>query len=204
MAYQSWSVVFGEQPSAAKWNILGTNDAFFNTQVGDDFSSGTNSTVWWEEIGRTTLGSAGDTITVSSIPARKYLRVLLSLASTGGTIVATLRFNNDSSTNYARKSSANFAAAADVTSENSLGLSPADADDMFGEVYIINNASQEKLTISHLIIRETAGAATVPSSRETVGKWANTSAQISRIDVVNTTGTGDYVIGSEVIVLGHD
>lgn len=31
MAYQSWSVVFGEQPSAAKWNILGTNDASFNT-----------------------------------------------------------------------------------------------------------------------------------------------------------------------------
>lgn len=28
--YQSWSVVFGEQPSAAKWNILGTNDAGFN------------------------------------------------------------------------------------------------------------------------------------------------------------------------------
>lgn len=28
--YQSWSVVFGEIPSAAKWNILGTNDAGFN------------------------------------------------------------------------------------------------------------------------------------------------------------------------------
>lgn len=38
MAYQSWSVVFGEQPSASKWNILGTNDASFNdgTGIGDD------------------------------------------------------------------------------------------------------------------------------------------------------------------------
>lgn len=34
MAYQSWSVVFGEQPSAAKWNILGTNDASFNDGSG--------------------------------------------------------------------------------------------------------------------------------------------------------------------------
>lgn len=34
MAYASWSVVFGEQPSAAKWNILGTNDAHFNTLLG--------------------------------------------------------------------------------------------------------------------------------------------------------------------------
>lgn len=34
MAYQSWSVVFSEQPSAAKWNILGTNDASFNDGTG--------------------------------------------------------------------------------------------------------------------------------------------------------------------------
>lgn len=34
MAYAAWSVVFGEQPSAAKWNILGTNDASFNDGTG--------------------------------------------------------------------------------------------------------------------------------------------------------------------------
>lgn len=34
MAYASWSVTFGEQPSAAKWNILGTNDASFNDGTG--------------------------------------------------------------------------------------------------------------------------------------------------------------------------
>lgn len=31
MEYASWSVVFGEQPSAAKWQILGDNDAYFNS-----------------------------------------------------------------------------------------------------------------------------------------------------------------------------
>ena len=34
MAYASWSVVFGEQPSTAKWNILGTNDASFANGTG--------------------------------------------------------------------------------------------------------------------------------------------------------------------------
>lgn len=34
MAYQAWSVVFGEQPSASKWNILGQNDASFNDGTG--------------------------------------------------------------------------------------------------------------------------------------------------------------------------
>lgn len=34
MAYAAWSVSFGEQPSTAKWNILGTNDASFNNGTG--------------------------------------------------------------------------------------------------------------------------------------------------------------------------
>ena len=34
MAYAAWSVAFGEQPSASKWNILGTNDAAFNNGTG--------------------------------------------------------------------------------------------------------------------------------------------------------------------------
>lgn len=34
MAYTAWSVVFGEQPTASKWNILGTNDASFNDGTG--------------------------------------------------------------------------------------------------------------------------------------------------------------------------
>lgn len=36
MAYQAWSVVFGEQPTASKWNILGTNDASFHDGTGID------------------------------------------------------------------------------------------------------------------------------------------------------------------------
>jgi hypothetical protein len=32
--YTAWSVVADEQPTAAKWNILGSNDGSFNTGVG--------------------------------------------------------------------------------------------------------------------------------------------------------------------------
>lgn len=54
MSYSSFSVVFGEQPSAAKWNILGTNDASFNDGSGIADSkilprhllTGTGSTNW--------------------------------------------------------------------------------------------------------------------------------------------------------------
>lgn len=54
MAYASWSVVFGEQPTATKWNILGTNDASFNdgTGIADDkiepvhLATGLSSSTW--------------------------------------------------------------------------------------------------------------------------------------------------------------
>lgn len=36
MSYAAWSVVFGEQPTASKWNILGTNDASFHDGTGID------------------------------------------------------------------------------------------------------------------------------------------------------------------------
>lgn len=39
MAYTAWSVVFGEQPTAAKWNQLGANDAGFKDMTNVDDNS---------------------------------------------------------------------------------------------------------------------------------------------------------------------
>lgn len=36
--YQSWDVVAFEQPTAAKWNILGDNDEHFHSFIGDDIT----------------------------------------------------------------------------------------------------------------------------------------------------------------------
>lgn len=64
--YISWSVVFGEQPSAAKWNILGTNDASFN-----DGSGIANGVITSEHLNAT-------------IAARAYRNAALSINSSGG------------------------------------------------------------------------------------------------------------------------
>jgi hypothetical protein len=50
MAYTAWSVVFGEQPSASKWNILGTNDAGFKDGTNIDSSAITTAKIADEAV----------------------------------------------------------------------------------------------------------------------------------------------------------
>jgi len=137
MAYQAWSVVYGEQPTASKWNILGTNDAGFNdgSAIGDDAiitrhiaddqilpAQLTDEARWWEELGRTTLGSAGDTITLSGLTAKKYLMIIFNAVASGGTLDTTLRFNNDSGANYAQQHAIDFGASVSSVSATGLAL----------------------------------------------------------------------------------
>lgn len=70
MAYASWSVVFGEQPSAAKWNILGTNDASFNDGTG---------------LGNTTITASK----LNLAPVTSFVTTSESTASTSYTALTT-------------------------------------------------------------------------------------------------------------------
>lgn len=167
-----------------------------------DFTTG----IWWEEIGRTTLSVAGDTISIATIPARVYLRVLINVAGTGGTISVNIRFNNDTASNYAIRSSTNGAADATSVSQSSLSLSGAGTYPNLGFVGNVNNVATVEKNMIGLRAGNFSGtgAATAPDKADFVGKWANTSAQITRVDVLNLSGTGDFAIGSEVVVLGHN
>lgn len=71
MAYTFWSVVFGEQPSASKWNILGTNDAGFrdgtnfalNNNVIPASALATSSIKIGQTLGTTTVTPSASTET---------------------------------------------------------------------------------------------------------------------------------------------
>lgn len=80
MAYASWSVTFGEQPSAAKWNILGTNDAYFDSLVG-------SGTVWgnWPSgptYANITVGNGTVTAKYAQIGKLVHCRWVLALGTT--------------------------------------------------------------------------------------------------------------------------
>lgn len=200
MAYASWSVVQGEQPTAAKWNILGTNDAYFDTQVGSGLGS-TSSTVWWQELGRTTLGSAGDTITVSGFTARKYLQIHFLIIPSGN-INARFTLNNDTGNNYATAFSADSAAASTTTSAALVELESSNGTfEEHGVINMRNPNGAIKMGKAH-VTAGTSSAAAAPQDFIVAFKYAS-NTQVTRIDLLNS-GTGDMAAGSEVVVLGHD
>ena len=78
MAYASWSVVYGETPSASKWNILGTNDASFNDGTGiaasaitpEKLLTGTGTSWPWQSWTPTIANMSGGTLNYA-----KYVQV---------------------------------------------------------------------------------------------------------------------------------
>lgn len=219
MAYSSWSVVFSEQPSAAKWNILGTNDASFNdgTGIGDDTIDsrhyaagsidyehfGADSGVY-QVLADVTLGSTGTTIDSGTITARSFVKFIAFVNPTGGTLNVGIRFNSDSGSNYADRSSNNGGAdATGVSSANIFTKTAVDANPqiIIGEFY--NLAAAEKLVDFRSSIRGSAGAASAPDRKEGMGKWTNTSSQVTSVQIVDIGGTGDMAAGSRLLVLGR-
>ena len=157
----------------------------------------------WKELGRTTLGSAGDTIDVSSFAAKDNLMVLTHTIKNGD-IEPLLQFNSDTGSNYTRRYSVN--GGSDGTNVNQAGIETT-ADGVsptaFKTLQISNIATQEKLIYLEDCEENVAGAGNAPARIEVVGKWANTSNQITTISL-DHNATGNFAAGSEVVVLGYD
>ena len=153
----------------------------------------------WVELARTTLGSSGSTIDVTSIPDKRYYMVLRNILTASADVREG--FNSDTGSNYARRYSAN--GGSDVTSGNDtiIGLNYS-AGDKFIVDYISNISSKEKLVLSSSSEEGTAGAGNAPNRMEVVGKWANTSNVINEINT--SLSGGSYNTGTECVVLGWD
>jgi len=175
-----------------------SSDSVTATKI-DWASTGTDGGIWWEELGRTTLSGAGDTISVASLPARKYLKLHAKWSNTGGTVSAQIRFNNDSGNNYAFRYTSDAIDGA-VTSAALIGSFGGETGSLEG--YVSNTATLIKTGKGSAVSGSTS-AATSNDYAEIWFKWVNTTDSINRIDLVNT-GTGDFAIGSEVVVLGHN
>ena len=158
----------------------------------------------WKELGRTTLGSTGDTIDVSSFAAKDNLMILGHRIQSGACNML-FRFNADSGSNYASRHSHNGGTDSTSTSQtSSTAIMSGDSSDAFAVQYVTNITNQEKLVLSNSITQSATGAGTAPNRREKIYKWANTSNAITSVNCFNDESGGDYAVGSEVVVLGYD
>lgn len=218
MAYSADTFVADEQPTTAKWNKLWSNDASFNdgTGIGDDTIDSRHyvaASVDYEHLG-VDVGAyqvlydsgaqVGTSTSISSgtITAKNFLKAFAWVVPSGGTLNIGFRFNNDSAANYAERGSSNGAADSAATGLNQINTKTAiDANPQLTILDIYNTTSDEKLLIGESVVRGSAGA-NAPDRKLGTYKWVNTSAQITRIDIVDTGGTGDIGAGSRLLVLG--
>ena len=183
--------------------IVGTN----TERIGADAISG-----GWKQVARTTLSSAGDTVSVTSIPDKRFY-MILSRALPSGNITQDFRYNNDSSGtngvngNYSRRKSTDGGTEGTDINQNKHEVSGGASYPIFSVGYCANKSDQEKLIMTHSFnTQNSAGNAnpsTIQQRIQNVGKWANTSDAINRIDMINSD-SGSYDTDSEVVVLGWD
>jgi len=183
-----------------KWantsNVIDTLE-LYNSQAGNYLSgsevvvlgwddSDTHTTNFWEELASVSGDGSSTTLSSGTITAKKYLWVQIYLEAASDLTTQLFTYNNDSASNYSQRSSRN--GATDVTN-TSIGhgnvniTGHTNAKGLFYNGFIINNSANEKLAIYHGIGQNTAGAGTAPVRLENVHKWANTSSQITKIDV---------------------
>lgn len=92
MDYTAWSVIYGEQPSASKWNLLGSNDAAFYTAL----------TEGWIAAGETWTYASSTSFTVTGDQTAKYRTGVRIRLKQGGSfkyfVVVTSSYSNPTTT----------------------------------------------------------------------------------------------------------
>jgi hypothetical protein len=159
----------------------------------------------WIELGRTTLGSAGDTIDVTSLPDKRYY-MLLHNGLNSGSIDYNIRLGNgsiDAGANYSRRINQNYSTDSTTVNTSSVdGQFTANSSPDFAVSYISNLSAKEKL-VQGRAVYENGSVGASPRSNIYVGKWANTSNPLDSIESANFSG-GSFDTGAELVVLGYD
>ena len=157
----------------------------------------------WKELTRVTTSSTGTTIDTGTFTAKDNIMILTyDLGNTSDiTTNGNRQFNSNTGSNYALRRSANGGSDSTVTSTDTLLNWDTEDNPSFSVEEFANISNQEKLVIHHSVHQHTAGAGTAPYRVECVGKWANTSNQVTSYQIKSDQ---NFNTGSEIVVLGYD
>ena len=157
----------------------------------------------YEPIASTTLGSATNNIEFASISsAYTDLRLVFQFRSTTGACLASLRFNNDSGTNYSvtyLNADGSSVTSSRATNDDNIGSQVANlSTNNWGFITydIFSYAGSTYKTVLYGKNYDQNGSGNV--TRE-VGLWRNTAA-ITTIDLVS--GANQFAAGSTATLFG--
>ena len=165
----------------------------------------THTTNFWEELASVELSSGDVRLSSGTFTAKKYLWFQYYIKGASSSR-QKIQFNGSSASDYAFRYSGNGGAdsATSGTAYPDINASYAYANtNKYGNMFVINNATKEKLLTGHSM-ETTAGSPTAPNRIELAGKWANTSAQITQIDIWADGGSTAYGAGSIIKVWGSN
>ena len=195
-------------PSRAEWvgKWANTSDAIHTINTWESgtgsYASGSETVIlgwdpddthtdnFFEELASVTASGSSTNLSSGTITAKKYLWIQAQYSkSSNGTLTTT--FNNDTGSNYSFRKSTNGGSDSTFTSQASIAEGYSQSQIAFLNMFIINNTSNEKLVMAHTVLADGTGAGTAPTRIEYVGKWANTSNQITEIDLDSSGGNFD-------------
>lgn len=204
---------------------VGTNTNIRNnipTSVNNDLVAGSGITITkgllsntiasnnanWQQLCQTILGSANATISCDNFTATKNLIIQIYSISNGGTgISIAIRFNGDSATNYAYRTSNNGGVDGSAVSQAQCAFDGTlvSGDTPYTTLYIDNNiASNRKIGWYEQVMGADTNSATAVTRADGACKWSNTSSQITSITILSNAGTGNFNTNSEVTVWGYN
>ena len=164
----------------------------------DDDEADTGTDNFWQELGNDSIDALGTTIS-TSFTAKKYIIIeaFYSYASGGNDPLLTF---NDEDSDYAYRRSINGGTDA-LSPDTTSVLNNAGGSDKptFDHVIFVNRLASEKLYIAHSTYGDTA-VDDSPERREYVGKWADTSEQVTSAEY--TMGSGNLNAGARMRVWG--
>jgi len=159
----------------------------------------------WVELGRTTLGSASSSITVSSLPDKRYYMVLCDITGQSASADPHIQLNEITTSTYAERVS--DIGGTDATgisqTEARIGGHPAGTTGNFLMGYIANFNTKEKLMQFFEVGQNTAGAGNIPYRAEAVAKHAQTSNPVDAVKILTSTSP-TWNTGTQLVILGWD
>ena len=159
----------------------------------------------YSTIATTTLGSATNTVTFSSISGSYTdLVVISSFTVSSDSANVIVRFNNDSGSNYSStriEGTGTTASSNRSSSATSIGVeSNIGSDDASPSTFIFNVMNYSNATTyKTMLTRTNAAVGTYPGLTAQVGLWRSTSA-INRIDIIQ--GGVNFKVGSTFTLYG--